>query len=261
MSSSREANSKRFRLNRRKTLVLLDELAPAGDAALSVYVPPETAEDAVALQLEGITAEPPLPPEIAQLAADSPTGAVLFWGPPRRLLIRPPLPITDRFVASGYDVEALRRCLQQKATIATVLVRLGRFAVGAWRGEKLLSSKTSTGLVHGRHRKGGSSQRRFERHRQQQSHDFLDRACGHARDVLEPHLAELDYLVYGGGRDTIRSLRKQCPFLSRLAVPELPPLLAIPDPRRSVLEDAIVEVWSSAVTEWPAAHRAAVTSD
>ncbi len=242
-------------------LGLLDELGPAGDGALSVYLPPETTVSAVAGQLDGLAIDPPLPPEIAQLAADSPTGAVLFWGTPRRLLVRPPLPITDRFVATGYDVEPLRRRLQEEATIATVLVRLGRFAVGVWRGEKLLSSKTSTGLVHGRHRKGGSSQRRFERHRQQQSHDFFDRACGHARDVLEPHLAELNYLVYGGGRDTIRSFRQQCPFLTRLTVPELPPLLAIPDPRRSVLEDAIVEVWSSAVTEWPAAHRAAVTSD
>lgn len=242
-------------------LGLLDELGPTGDGALSVYLPPATTANEVAGQLDGLTAEPPLPPEIAQLAADSPTGAVLFWGTPRRLLIRPPLPISDGFVATGYDIETLRRCLQQEITIATVLVRLGRFAVGVWRGEKLLSSKTSTGLIHGRHRKGGSSQRRFERHRLQQSHDFFDRACGHARDVVEPHLADLDYLVYGGGRDTIRSLRRQCPFLTRLTVPELPPLLAIPDPRRSVLEDAITEVWSSTVTEWPAAHRAAVASD
>lgn len=235
-------------------LALLDVLGPAGDGALSVYLPPEMTANAVGAQFDGLTTEPPLPPDVAQLAADSPTGAVLFWGTPRRLLIRPPLPISDgKIIANGYDTEPLRRHLQQEATIAAVLVRLGRFAVGVWRGEKLLSSKTSTGLVHGRHRKGGSSQRRFERHRQQQSHDFLDRACGHARDQMEPHLAELDYLVYGGARETIRSLRRQCPFLSRLAVPELPPLLAIPDPRRSVLEDAIVEVWSSAVTEWPAA--------
>lgn len=234
-------------------LGLLDELGPVGDGALSVYLPPATTANAVTGQLEGLVTEPPLPPEITQLATDSPTGAVLFWGTPRRLLIRPPLPLSARFVSNGYEVETLRRCLQEEVTIATVLIRLGRFAVGVWRGEKLLSSKTSTGLIHGRHRKGGSSQRRFERHRQQQSHDFFDRACGHARDVLEPHLAKLDYLVYGGGRDTIRSFQQQCPFLTRLAVPELPPLLAIPDPRRSVLEDAIGEVWSSTVTEWSTA--------
>ena len=253
MSNSSEANSKRFRLNRRKTLALLDELGPAGDGALSVYLPPETTVSAVTGQLDDLVTEPPLPLEIAQLAADSPTGAVLFWGAARRLLIRPPLPFRDRFVAAGYDAETLRRHLQDEVTITIVLVRLGHFAVGVWRGEKLLSSKTSTGLIHGRHRKGGSSQRRFERHRQQQSHDFLDRACGHARDVLEPYLTELDYLVYGGSRDAIRSLRRQCPLLSRLAIPELPPLLATPDPRRSVLENAIIKVWSSTVTEWPAA--------
>ncbi len=253
MSSSSQTAPKRFRLNRRKTLALIDELAPAGDGALSVYLPPGTTEDTVAAQLERLAPDHPLPSELAQIAADSPTGSVLFWGTSRRLLVRPPLPLIDGETSvSGYDTEPLRRRLQQEVTIATVLVRLGRLAVGVWRGERLLSSETSTGLIHGRHRKGGSSQRRFERHRQQQSHDFFDRACGHARDVLESHLADLDYLVYGGGRDTIRSLRRQCPFLSRLALPELPPLLAIPDPRRSVLENAIVEVWSSTVVEWPA---------
>lgn len=234
-------------------LGLLDELGPVGEGTFSVYLPPGTEENTVAAQLKGLSAEPPLPPEIAQLAAASPTGAVLFWGTPRRLLIRPPLPISDRFVAAGYDVEPLKRHLTQETTLATVLIRLGRFAIGVWRGEKLLASKTGTGNVHGRHKKGGSSQRRFERHREQQSHDFFGRACVHTRDVLEPHLAELDYLVYGGSRDTIRTFRKQCPFLSRLTLPELPPLLAIPDPRRSVLEDAITEVWSSTVTEWPLA--------
>jgi len=233
-------------------MTLLDELGPLGEGALSVYLPPGT-EAEVAAQLRDLSVEPPLPPEITQLATDSPTGAVLFWGTPRRLLIRPPLPISDRFVADGYDVEPLKRHLTQEATLATVLIRLGRFAIGVWQGEKLLSSKTGTGNVHGRHKKGGSSQRRFERHREQQSHDFFGRACGHAREVIEPYLGKIDYLVYGGGKDTIRTFRKQCPFLSRLTLPELPPLLAIPDPRRSVLEDAITEVWSSTVTEWTAA--------
>ncbi len=113
MSSSSEANSKRFRLNRRKTLALLDELGPAGDGALSVYLPPETTVNAVAGQLDDLVTESPLPLEIAQLAADSPTGAVLFWGTARRLLIRPPLPFRDGFVTTGYDVETLRRRLQE----------------------------------------------------------------------------------------------------------------------------------------------------
>lgn len=233
-------------------LQLLEELGPVRDEALSVYMPPGTTENEITAQLKGLAAEPPLPPEIAQLAAASTTGAVLFWGQPRRLLIKPPLPITEHFVAAGYDVEPLRRRLQEPVIIGTILIRLGRFAVGVWSGEKLLSSKTSTGNVHGRHKKGGSSQRRFERHREQQSHEFFVRACGHARAVMEPHLKEIEYLVYGGGKETIRNFRQQCPFLSRLKTPELPPLLAIPDPRRSVLEDAITDVWSSTVLEWPA---------
>jgi peptide subunit release factor 1 (eRF1) len=144
----------------------------------------------------------------------------------------------------------LRSRLEHDLMIALVLVRLGSYAIGVSRGEKLLTSKVGTGLVHGRHRQGGSSAHRFERHRDKQIETFLNRVCQHAREQLEPYVKSLDYIVYGGARETILLLQKYCPLLMKLETPVLPPLLDIPDPRQAVLETAIGRVWSSTVVEW-----------
>jgi len=189
---------------------------------------------------------------MVELAAGSRTGAAIFWGPSRKLLIRPPFPFTEQSIAPGGDIEPLRLLLEHDFTIALVLVRLGAFAIGVWQGENLLASKTGTGLVHGRHRKGGSSQRRFERHREKQVDVFLERVCGHARQQIEPHIRQLDYFVYGGARTTFATLQKECPFLRQFEERPLPPLLDIARPRRRVLESAIADILSSHITEWNA---------
>lgn len=187
---------------------------------------------------------------MVELVTGSRTGVVIFWGPSRKILIRPPFPLKEQFITPGCDTGPLRSLLNNHFTIALLLVRLGNFAIGVWEKDNLLASKTGTGLVHGRHRKGGSSQRRFERHRENQVDVFLKRVCGHAREQLEPHMANIDYFVYGGAWTTIATLQNECPFLRRFEDRTLPPLLDIPQPRRSVLETAISDVLSSRVTEW-----------
>ncbi|MDO9333949.1 MAG: Vms1/Ankzf1 family peptidyl-tRNA hydrolase, partial [Dehalococcoidales bacterium] len=107
-----------------------------------------------------------------------------------------------------------------------------------------------TGLVHSRHRQGGSSAARFQRRREDQTHHFLERVGGHIREIFEPYAKKLDNFVYGGARTTIQQLQKQCDFLRQFDDRLLPPLLEIPDPRFRVLETAITQVWSSRVTEW-----------
>jgi peptide subunit release factor 1 (eRF1) len=104
--------------------------------------------------------------------------------------------------------------------------------------------------VHARHKKGGSSQARFARHREKQIEQFLDRVCSHMREHIEPHARSLDYLVYGGARTTILSLRKRCPLLNQFEDRTLRMLLDIPEPRQIVLEKAIDTIWATDVIEW-----------
>ena len=243
--------SKKLVLTRPKTLDFLEKLASTpDDINLTLYLPPRPAPQ----ELENILQEVPIPPDITtsllKIITSSPTGAAIFRGEQSKYLVIPPFPVAEKSVVRSLDTTPLQSLLNQKYHIGVVLVRLGSYAVGVCRGDTLVSSKVGTGLVHGRHRQGGSSAHRFERHRDKQIESFLIRVCGHAREQLEPYVKSMDYIVYGGARTTILMLQKYCPLLMKLDKPLLPPLLDIPEPRRAVLETAVNRVWSSTIYDW-----------
>jgi len=231
-------------------LSFLDELASSEGKAISVYLSPRMPPDRVENLLGKVFATTAIPPGIAEVIAGSGMGAALFRGLPQTYLVLPPFPIAEEYITDGYDVGPLRSVLSRDFLIALVLVRLGAYSIGICQGTKLIDSKTGTGLVHARHKKGGSSQARFARHREKQIEQFLERVCGHVREHIEPHARSLDYLVYGGARTTILSLRKRCPFLGQFEDRILRTLLDIPEPRQAVLEKAVGTVWSTDVIEW-----------
>jgi len=201
-------------------------------------------------RLENVFGPIDLPPGIAETIAASKMGAAFFCNQLQMYLVLPPFPLKDEYITDGYDVGPLRALLSHDFLIALVLVRLGAFSIGICQGTKIMDSKTGTGLVHARHKKGGSSQARFARHREKQIEEFLGRVCTHMREYIEPHSRSLDYVVYGGARTTILTLRKQCRFLSQFDDRILRMLLDIPEPRRAVLEKAIGTVWSTDIIEW-----------
>ena len=231
-------------------LGLLNELASTEGKAVSLYLPQGATQDRVEDLLGKVFAASAIPPGAAEAATGSKMGAAFFWSPTKTYLILPPFPFVEEYMTSGYDVEPLRSLLSHDLVIALVLVRLGAYSIGICRGTELIDSKTGTGLVHARHKKGGSSQARFARHREKQIEQFLVRVCGHVREHIEPHARSLDYLVYGGARTTILLLRKQCPFLSQFDDRILRMLLDIPEPRKSVLEKSVGTLWSTDVVEW-----------
>ena len=227
----------------------LDELAAAPAPARSLYLPPGSSPGEVAQILSDELAPEPMALSLAEVAKSA-TGVVLFWGEQHKYLVRPPFPIGQRYSASGYDVEPLRALLRRDFIIAVILVRLGAYAIGVFQGEKLVSSKVGTGNIHQRHRQGGSSARRFERHRDKQIEYFFSRICTHAQEHLAPVAKELDYVVYGGTRFTVLSLRKQCLFLQHFDQRTLGRLLNVRQPRQATLAAAIEAVWSSEITQW-----------
>jgi hypothetical protein len=231
-------------------LGFLDKLASTEGEAISVYSPPGIAPDSVETLLKKVLGPVDIPPAIAEIMAGSGMGAAFFWSPSQMYLVLPPFAIAEEYITDGYDVGPLRSLLSQDFLIALVLVRLGAYSLGICRGTKIIDSKTGTGLVHARHKKGGSSQARFARHREKQIEEFLARVCGHVRENIESHARSLDYLVYGGARTTILSLRKRCPFLHQFDDRIMRMLVDIPEPRKAVLEKAIATVWSTDVIEW-----------
>ncbi len=189
-------------------------------------------------------------PDITTAISKSKTGAAVFWGEQRKYLIVPPFPSTENLILQGYDSEPLRSLLNQDRTIALVLVRLGAYAIGVFHSHKLLASKVGTGLVHARHKKGGSSQHRYERHRDKQIEMFFTRVCAHVQEKLEPYRQQINYLFYGGEGFTIRSFREQCRYLNKLDSRTMERLLNIREPKQASLEAAIDDAWSSQVIQW-----------
>ena len=242
--------SRELRLGRSKALRFLDEMASTEGKAISVYFPPGMAVPRVETQLQKVFGSLGIPSDIPETIAASKMGAAFFWNQQQMYLVLPPFPVKEDYITDGYDVGPLRSLLGHDFLIALVLVRLGSFSIGICQGTRIIDSKTGTGLVHARHKKGGSSQARFARHREKQIEEFLGRLCGHAREHIEQHVRSLDYLVYGGARTTILTLQNRCPFLGQFDDRILRMLLDIPEPRRAVLEKAVDIVWSTDVIEW-----------
>ncbi len=242
--------SKKFFLRRSGMSGFLDGLENnAVPAAVSVYLPPGLPSVEIEDILGRVGGAGPLPGELAEAAANSRNGAVLFQGGTRLCLVLPPFPVTEKLTAAGCFTAPLRSLLDSNFRIGIVLVHLGSYAVGICRGDRLVDSKVGTGLVHGRHRQGGSSQMRFQRRRENQADEFLDRVCLHAREKLEPEAKLLDYIVYGGPHHTVLLLQKVCPFLRSLDCKVLP-LLDVREPRQRVLEATVTRIWSSSIIEW-----------
>jgi hypothetical protein len=144
----------------------------------------------------------------------------------------PPLPAELRGSRAGFDRAPLLDHVRRERTVGVLLVRLGGHAAGVFEGERLVDSKVGSRLVHGRHRKGGSSSGRFARRREGQARVALVQAANVAARVLVGRA--LDAVVLGGDRRALDTV---------LADPRLAPLrpLAVgrvhdvPDPRLAVL--------------------------
>jgi len=241
---------RRFKLDRTKTISFLDELAANQGTATSVYILPDILTGDINEMLTNLNIPEGTLNEIIQLVISSQTGAALFWGDSRRVLFKPPFFIKEQFITGGYDIEPLSSLIGRDYLIGIILVRLGFYSLGLCRGEELIDHKTGTGLVHGRHRQGGSSSHRFEHRRKEQAYHFLERVGEHAREKFEPYARSLDYLVYGGARTTILQLRKQIEFLEHFDDRLLPMHLDIPEPGFEVLQKVVKGVWTSHLTEW-----------
>ncbi len=215
----------------------------------SGYLPPGLPEGTGGSLLDEALGAGAYPGDLPVLASRSATGAAVFRCSAGGYLVLPPFPLPGADVFDGYEPGPLRLLLQKDWGIGLVIVHLGEYAVAYCQGERIVSSKAGRGLVHGRHKKGGSSQQRFQRRRDNQAREFLERVCLHAREHLEPRERTLEYVAFAGPRQTVLALRKQCPFLGSPRGFVLP-LLDVPSAGREVLPGTVTRIWSSRITEW-----------
>jgi hypothetical protein len=125
-----------------------------------------------------------------------------------------------------------------------LLVRKGGFAVARLTGDRIAEHKIGQRHVLGRTKAGGQSQQRFARRRDNQARQAYQAAADHAARILGPLGAAP--LVTGGDHAAVDAvladLGRDGQPLAGLTV--VPPFLAVPDPRRSVLDAVIADACS-----------------
>lgn len=147
----------------------------------------------------------------------------------------------DEAYAGQADVAAFAAALRAPEDWGVLLVRKGGFAVARLSGPRTVESKVGQRHVQGRTKAGGQSQQRFARRRDNQARQAYEAAADHAARIL----GDLDGpLVTGGDHGAVDEV---------LADPRLrwaartTDWLAVPDPRRGVLEQAVADAQAARI--------------
>lgn len=127
------------------------------------------------------------------------------------------------------DIFSLAEAAEPPARWGLLLVRKGGFAVADVQKDRIVELTIGQRHVQGRSKAGGQSQQRFARRRDNQARQAYEAALGHARRILRP-----GPLVVGGDREAIREVLTGLPGCEVVGS-----WLAVPDPRRRVVESAV----------------------
>jgi hypothetical protein len=131
--------------------------------------------------------------------------------------------------------------LQSPEDWGLLLVRKGGFGIARLAGDRLVDSKIGQRHVQGRTKAGGQSQQRFARRRDNQARQAYAAAADHAARILAGLTGPL---VTGGDHAAVDEV---------LAEPRLRHVradgrwLAVPDPKRHVLEEAVADALAAQV--------------
>ena len=227
---------------------LLDEIAEECWCERTLYL----TADSLSARAAGRAVRPDRPGDdaihvVSRVVGQSDTGLALFVGQGRAVAICPPFPLRDDVSRSGFVSSPLLRLLETEYLIGIVLLRLGRYAVGVLRGDKLIASKTAGRYMKSRHRAGGQSQRRFERSRERLIRELYDKTCEMTRSVFAPYADRIDYILLGGENSTLSGFTERCRLMRDFSHKTLKRRLAIDRPDQKTLNNIAFETWKSRV--------------
>lgn len=186
----------------------------SSEELITVYLPPDTRlSDTLHEKLLGYLDEST---RALLDRLDPETGLVLFHDIHHMIseALVPPLPITgsswhfnDRF-----EIETLREGLKTDFKMLVLLLHAGESFVGfapdrlAFESEEVVRSS-----VKEKHTKGGFSQRRFERLRDEDIAHHLEKVMETVNKVLEAQ-ADIDCVIMSGDLQLIKEVEKRLPF-------------------------------------------------
>ena len=150
------------------------------------------------------------------------------------------LPFDEEY-AGQPDAAAFRAAIGAPEDWGVLLVRKGGFAVARLSGTTTTGSKVGQRHVQGRTKAGGQSQQRFARRRDNQARQAYEAAAEHAARILADLTGPL---VTGGDHGAVDEVLAD-PRLGR--VRRTTDWLAVPDPRRGVLEQAVADAQTARI--------------
>ena len=228
---------------------LLDEISDDGWCERTLYFTPSSLAERASASSRirpALAGEDEIAIVLREIG-ESDTGLVLLQGQSRAVAICPPFPLPDDIRRSGLVVSPLTKMLENEYVLGIVLLRLGRYAIGVLRGNRLIASKTDSRYMKNRHRAGGQSQRRFERSRERLIRELYDKTCEMARTVFAPYEKYMDYILLGGENSTLSGFTDRCRLMHGLSDKTLTRRLDIDQPNKKTLDKIAFEAWRSRV--------------
>lgn len=120
------------------------------------------------------------------------------------IILVPPFPIESEFYRGEiFRLEKIRKMLESEKAIGFVSAHAGRSAVGLVRGDKFEKFSVVKSGVRDKHSKGGFSQGRFERGREEQ----IQRHSKKIMNQMKKIITNPDYVILDGNEKMISSLR------------------------------------------------------
>jgi hypothetical protein len=141
----------------------------------------------------------------------------------------------DTSYAGMPDVGEFVAAAEPPGEWGVLLVRKGGFAVARMGGTALIEHKIGQRHVQGRTKAGGQSQQRFARRRDNQARQAYEAAADHAARILGMRVLPV---VTGGDKVAVAEVLAD-PRLRGVEV--VGRWLAVPDPRRAVLDTAVAD--------------------
>ena len=159
--------------------------------------------------------------------------------------VRAALPFDQRYAGAAAPPD-LAAAVTSPGRWGVLLVRKGGFAVARLEDAALVEHKVGQRHVQGRTKAGGQSQQRFARRRDNQARSAYEAAAGHAARLLgAPHRVEV--LVTGGDKVAVEAVLED-DRLTHLRDVVVSRWLPVPDPRRAVLDQAVLDACSVELT-------------
>jgi hypothetical protein len=147
----------------------------------------------------------------------SSSGFVLFYSPDHLVneMIIPPLPVEKSYWVAGdsFSTGGVTESLNRELSVCVLVAHAGESFVGySLDMEEFDSFQVIKSSVKAKHAKGGFSQRRFERLRDEDIAHHIDKVKSSLKDMFEEFRGSIDYLFIAGDLQLGKEITENVPI-------------------------------------------------